>query len=231
MMMARFRKHPRLLWTAVISSLILLFTAAAAILLWQLAPRWLPDPTGILQKQTPVRIYYDRYGKEAYLERTYDVQWRFHTPLSAIPKHVIQVILAAEDRNFYDHSGVDYGSICRAMFQNITHFRIVSGASTITMQLAGMTFPARERSLKRKIHQALIARKLEQMWSTEKILKSRSAENFTVSKPPPGIISESRQNNSPLRKQLSFAVCRNARTHTGPTDITSWHGIGRNGSC
>ena len=171
MMMARFRKHPRLLWTAVISSLILLLTAAAAILLWQLAPRWLPDPTGILQKQTPVRIYYDRYGKEAYLERTYDVQWRFHTPLSAIPKHVIQVILAAEDRNFYAHSGVDYGSICRAMFQNITHFRIVSGASTITMQLAGMTFPARERSLKRKIHQALIARKLEQMWSKEKILE------------------------------------------------------------
>ncbi|MBR2428136.1 MAG: transglycosylase domain-containing protein [Lentisphaeria bacterium] len=159
----------RFLILTVAAGIIIL--AAAAGTLWYFAPQWLADPTGHLTKQTPLRVYYDRYGKEAYLERTYDVQWRFHTPLSAVPPHVIQVILAAEDRNFYEHSGVDYASIFRAMIQNLKHFRIVSGASTVTMQLAGMTFPKRERSLKRKIHQALIARKLEQIWTKDRILE------------------------------------------------------------
>ena len=150
---------------------IILLTAAAGLLLWCLAPRWIDDPTVALAKQTPVRVYYDRNGNEAYLERTYDVQWRFHTPLSHIPEHVIRVILAAEDQNFYQHSGVDYQSVFRAMIQNVTNFRVISGASTITMQLAGMTFPARERSLKRKIMQAVTARRLEQIWSKDRILE------------------------------------------------------------
>ena len=151
--------------------IIILLIAAAGLILWSLAPQWIDDPTAVLAKQTPVRVYYDRNGNETYLERTYDVQWRFHTPLSDIPEHVIRVILAAEDQNFYKHSGVDYQSILRATFQNITSFRVISGASTITMQLAGMTFPTRERSLKRKIMQAVTARRLEQIWCKDRILE------------------------------------------------------------
>ena len=64
---------------------MILLTAAAGLILWCLAPRWMDDPTIALAKQTPVRVYYDRNGNEAYLERTYDVQWRFHTPIADIP--------------------------------------------------------------------------------------------------------------------------------------------------
>ena len=148
-----------------------LLPAAGLFIWWLLVPGFAGDPLAELKNQTPVRVYLDRNGEEVYLERTYDAQWRFHTPLSGIPDSVIRVILAAEDADFFQHSGVDYPAVLRAFRQNLFHSRIVSGASTITMQLASMTDPDRSRTIFRKLRQMIRARRIEQLYSKEQILE------------------------------------------------------------
>ena len=91
-------------------------------------------------------------------------------PLNEIPKHTLSVILAAEDNNFYAHSGVDYAAAFRALWQNITSFKRISGASTISMQLAGMSMPRSKHGLVRKFIQSAKARKMEKSHSKDEIL-------------------------------------------------------------
>lgn len=141
-----------------------------ALLFWWLGPFLVADPMTALARQTPVRRYLDGKGRLLHLERTYDHQWRLPVPLSAMSKPVLQATLAAEDAGFFSHAGVDYGAVLRALRQNVRHGRVVSGASTITMQLAGMSEPGRRRSWWRKVRQAAQARRLERHYSKEQIL-------------------------------------------------------------
>ena len=106
-----------------------------------------------------------------HVRRTYDAQWRFALKLSEISPETVRIMLAVEDRNFFLHKGVDFGAFFRAFSQNLRHGRIISGASTITMQLAGMTQTGPRRSLKRKLEQIIRARRLEQLHSKERILE------------------------------------------------------------
>ena len=149
---------------------VLSFLISGAVC-WFAAPYFVPDPMEFLEKQTPVRIWLDRNGKEVYLERTYESQWRFPVPLDRISPHAVRVILAAEDSGFYSHRGIDYASVLRAAWQNLSSFRVISGASTITMQLAGMCLPEKRRSPRRKLIQAIYARKLEMCHSKSFILE------------------------------------------------------------
>ncbi|MBO4632898.1 MAG: transglycosylase domain-containing protein, partial [Lentisphaeria bacterium] len=106
-----------------------------------------------------------------HVRRTCDAQWRFELELNQISPAVIRTLLAVEDRNFYRHNGVDWSAALRAFSQNLRFGRIISGASTISMQLAGMTQTGPRRSLKRKIKQIIKARRLEQLYSKDRILK------------------------------------------------------------
>ena len=148
----------------VLSALLL------GLLFWWLGPWLVADPMRALSQQTPVRRYVDSQGRLVHLERTYDHQWRLPVPLAEMSKPVLQATLAAEDANFFSHAGVDYGAVLRAFQQNARHGRVISGASTITMQLAGMASPGRRRSWSRKIHQAFQARLLERRYPKERIL-------------------------------------------------------------
>ena len=138
-------------------------------LLWWFCPWLVGDPMECLAWQTPVRRYTDVQGRLLHLERTYDHQWRLPVPLSQVSEPVIQATLAAEDAGFLAHSGVDLGAALRAFWQNLWHGRVVSGASTITMQLVGMSTPGR-RSWRRKFWQVVQARSLERRYSKERIL-------------------------------------------------------------
>ncbi|MBO4647413.1 MAG: transglycosylase domain-containing protein [Lentisphaeria bacterium] len=157
------------------SGWIALIAVSAGVLLfaivYYLLPRLMSDPMAELERQTPVRIWTDEQGRILHVRRTYDAQWRFDVELDQISPEVIRTILATEDRNFYQHHGVDFAAVFRACGQNLTHGRIVSGASTITMQLAGMTETGPRRSLFRKFRQFLKARRLEQLYSKDRILK------------------------------------------------------------
>ena len=89
---------------------------------------------------------------------------------SQLPKNLINAILATEDRRFFDHSGIDYWSIIRAAYKNRVAGRIVQGGSTITQQLAKIIFLSAERTIKRKVQEALLAIQLERLFSKEQIL-------------------------------------------------------------
>ena len=161
-------KHKKRICIMAVCAVVALF-GAAAWTAWSLAPSYCTDPFPDLKKQTPCRSYYDRQGKLLHIERTYDYQWRFDIPLEQISQEAIDVILAAEDAHFYEHNGVDLRSVMRAAWQNITNRRIISGASTITMQLVSIARP-RKRSFKTKFIQAAEARKMEKLHSKREIL-------------------------------------------------------------
>jgi len=96
-------------------------------------------------------------------------------PLERMPVHLVQAVLAAEDVRFYAHRGVDYQAIVRAAWSNYHAGRVVGGASTITQQVARNLLPAEigtERSMKRKVREALLARAIERRWTKHEILET-----------------------------------------------------------
>lgn len=96
---------------------------------------------------------------------------REFTALAHIPKDLIRAILESEDSRFYFHSGVDYSAALRAFFQNTSEKRRVSGASTITMQLARMVYPSQTRGWKAKIQDIINALIIETRLTKKQILE------------------------------------------------------------
>lgn len=89
--------------------------------------------------------------------------------LSEIEPLLIQATIAAEDKHFFSHIGIDFGALLRAFWQNLREMKIVSGASTITQQTARLMLGA-ERGLFSKLYVMLFALRLEAHWSKEDIL-------------------------------------------------------------
>lgn len=144
----------------------------AALIVWFWGPEWFGDPLAEMRRQqTPVRQYSDGQGNIVWLERTYDYQWRFDVPLDAISPAAREVMLAVEDQRFYQHGGIDFRSASRAFGQLLRNGRIVSGASTITMQLAGQADPPCRRTWWRKFRQVMRARKLERLYDKDCIFQ------------------------------------------------------------
>jgi len=101
---------------------------------------------------------------EFYIERRYLV------PLKDLPPHLIRAFIAAEDVRFYEHSGVDLVGIARALFKNIQAGEIVQGGSTITQQVVKSLLLTPERTVTRKIKEALLAYRIDQSLSKNEIL-------------------------------------------------------------
>jgi penicillin-binding protein 1A len=96
---------------------------------------------------------------------------RLFVPIEAIPLNVRHAFLSAEDRSFYEHSGVDMRALARAMLSNIGNVlsgRRLEGASTITQQVAGNMLTGRDRTLRRKIREAFLAQRLEQAFDGDR---------------------------------------------------------------
>jgi len=91
--------------------------------------------------------------------------------LEEIPDRLVEAFVAVEDRRFYDHKGIDYQGIGRAIAANLMAGGVVEGGSTITQQLARIVFLDQERTLTRKLREALLARKIEKTLSKEEILE------------------------------------------------------------
>lgn len=103
--------------------------------------------------------------KEFYTER------RILTPLKRIPPHLIDALLATEDRRFFDHWGANLLAMGRALWHNFWAGRRVQGASTITQQLARTLFLTPEKTIPRKIKEVLTAIKIERNYTKEEILE------------------------------------------------------------
>ncbi|MFL6186829.1 MAG: transglycosylase domain-containing protein, partial [Actinomycetes bacterium] len=93
--------------------------------------------------------------------------------LDRIPEHARRAVLAAEDRDFYDHGAISYRGLARAAASNLLRRRISEGGSTITQQYVKNAFPGvgRDRTLFRKLKEAVLAVKLERKFSKDKILE------------------------------------------------------------
>src|SRR5215831_14446514 len=92
-------------------------------------------------------------------------------PLKEMPSYVAKAFVAIEDRRYYEHYGVDPLGIGRAVFANIAHRGVAQGGSTITQQLAKNLFLTQERTLTRKLQEALLAIWLERKFSKNQILE------------------------------------------------------------
>jgi penicillin-binding protein 1A len=111
------------------------------------------------------------YSSEGELIQEFYSERRIYVPLKKMPRPFIDALLTVEDRKFYDHWGVNSFAILRAFWANLTNLRIVQGASTITQQLSRTLFLTPEKTISRKVKEALTAIKIERTYSKDEILE------------------------------------------------------------
>lgn len=114
------------------------------------------------------------YATDGQLLKEYSIEKRIFVPITAIPEIVKRAFLSAEDKNFYHHVGIDFYSLIRAMKTNIMYLqedKRLIGASTITQQLARNFFLDNEKSLKRKIKEAILAFFIDSTFEKDHILE------------------------------------------------------------
>ncbi len=95
---------------------------------------------------------------------------RIYYPFEKIPKRVIQAFVASEDARFFEHKGVDIRSIFRAMVANIKAGEVSQGGSTITQQITRSLLLSRERTMSRKVKEAILATRIERRLDKQQIL-------------------------------------------------------------
>ena len=116
------------------------------------------------------RVITDHQGEVLRAFPVEDGRWRLAADLRSIDDDFLQALLLVEDRRFYDHGGVDLRAVARAARTNLFSGRIVSGASTITMQTARLLEP-KPRTIKSKIIEAFRARQIERRLTKQEILE------------------------------------------------------------
>ncbi len=128
-----------------------------------------PYPSEQLAARPASRVFYAADGSLLRVTPTVDGERSLPVSLENVSPHVVDALIAAEDQRFRSHSGVDPAAIVRAALGNLAAGRVVSGASTLTMQVVRLVEP-RPRDLAGKIAEALRARQLERLLSKDAIL-------------------------------------------------------------
>ncbi|HEY4636084.1 MAG TPA: transglycosylase domain-containing protein, partial [Rhodospirillales bacterium] len=154
---------------------MLLFVAAGAggvLFIFHTYGRDLPEYRQLASYEPPVMTRV--YGGDGRLLVEYAIEKRVFVPMKAMPRRVVQAFLAAEDKNFYGHSGVDLLSVIRAALTNVKNLgssKRPVGASTITQQVAKNFLLTNEVSWRRKIQEAILAFRIERALSKDRILE------------------------------------------------------------
>jgi len=111
------------------------------------------------------------YSADGEVIKEYYTERRIQVPLERMPPHLIDALLATEDRRFFKHWGVNLLALGRAFWNNLSEWRWAQGASTITQQLARTLFLTPEKPISRKIKEILTAMRIERNYSKEEILE------------------------------------------------------------
>jgi penicillin-binding protein 1A len=155
------------------ASAVVMFLAAAGVagfFFWK-AARDLPDYESLAKYEPPVmtRIH----AHDGSLMAEYARERRIFVPINVIPKLVIAAFLSAEDKRFYEHGGLDFAGIGRAVINNFQNWgkKRPEGASTITQQVAKNFLLSSEQKLDRKLKEAILAIRIERAYSKDKILE------------------------------------------------------------
>lgn len=132
---------------------------------------WLILPTQSALDRLPVSfVLFDKNESLLGARIAKDEQWRF-PEMQEVPEKFEKAILAFEDKNFYKHFGVDFGAVVRALYLNAKERIVVSGASTISMQLMRMHDVNAKRTVFQKLWEVLQTLKFEVHYSKEEILR------------------------------------------------------------
>ncbi|MEJ6788016.1 penicillin-binding protein 1A [Brevundimonas sp. BR2-1] len=139
----------------------------------------LPDASELADYRpaTATRVY----AGDGTLIGEFSDERRIYVPYEQIPLPVVQAFLAAEDRNFFNHGGIDVGGLGRAMFKNVFNAatgRRLEGGSTITQQVAKNVLLTNESSINRKVKEAILANRLEATLTKQQILELYLNEIF-----------------------------------------------------
>ncbi|HEX7184843.1 MAG TPA: penicillin-binding protein 1C [Thermoanaerobaculia bacterium] len=150
--------------------LVLLLALAGAPFLWFRVLDWLfPFPWEALRRPPAVRVT-DRAGEPLRFFLPADERWRFPVRLAELPPELPRALVASEDRWFWSHPGVNPLAVVRAAWLNLRSGEVISGASTIPMQIARMAEPG-PRTLPRKIRESFRALQLERRFAKEELLE------------------------------------------------------------
>ena len=149
-----------------------LIAAGGAIWVFWEFGRDLPDYRQLANYKPPVTTRV--HAGDGSLLAEYAVERRIFVPVTAMPKHVINAFLSAEDKNFYRHPGVDMVGVARAAVTNLRNYgtgRRPEGASTITQQVAQNFLLTKDVSITRKIREAIISFRMERAFTKNEILE------------------------------------------------------------
>ena len=164
--------------SSLIKKIVVLLTASflgllvlAISILWVYSNK-LPDYKFLKSYKAPVSSKV--YSGDGELVNDFSSEKRIFVPYSSIPNKIINSFLSAEDKNFFNHPGVDAKGVLRASKNNISNFLLskrLEGASTITQQVAKNFLLSNEVSINRKIKEAILAFRIERALSKERILE------------------------------------------------------------
>src|SRR5712692_463639 len=167
------RRRPWLRWIGVplvaLLAVGVLATGVSAFWVLAILPRSLPSVTQLESFDPSVAT--KAYDASDELITEFHVERRVFVPLPQVPKPLKDAVIATEDARFYSHHGVDPTGVARAIYQNFRRGRIVEGGSTITQQLAKVLFLTPDKSLERKLKEAVLALELERRYSKDRILE------------------------------------------------------------
>lgn len=148
---------------------VIIAAALSGYLIYTKLLRTLPDTTTLqnVEYQTPLNIY----SKEKKLIAQFGGNKRIPLTFDQVPKQLVNAFLASEDDSFYEHPGVDYKGLLRAVLQLGLTGKKSQGGSTITMQVTRNFFLSNEKTFSRKLKEIILALKLERENPKNKILE------------------------------------------------------------
>ena len=172
---SRFRRFLR--WTLILVLTLGVLGAVAAGILYTAVASRLPDVEALrdIEMQEPMYVY----AKDGRLIALFGETRRYPVQIEDVPERLKQAFLATEDARFYEHGGIDYRGVGRALWLlATTNDRRVPGGSTITQQVARQFFLSSEYSFTRKFAEMLLARKMEQNLTKDEIFELYLNKSF-----------------------------------------------------
>ena len=156
---------------------------AAGFVLWKVSSE-LPDYEVLAKYEPPVmtRIH----ANDGRLIAEFARERRIYVPMTAVPDLVIKAFISAEDKNFYQHGGIDLQGIIRAVVTNMSAAqsgRRSVGASTITQQVAKNFLLTKDQTMERKLKEAILAIRIERAFTKEQISSSISTRSISAPAP------------------------------------------------
>jgi 1A family penicillin-binding protein len=164
-------EHPKVLERVLLGT-TLAVTAAFVGFIWFIAslrsglPS--PDALGRIGEMDQATAVYDGSDQLAF---TIFKEQRIDVPLEQVSPNLVKAVIAIEDQRFYEHSGFNMARIGIAALANLRHRRVAQGGSTITQQLARLSFLTPDKTLRRKIQELILARRIESSYTKPQILE------------------------------------------------------------